>query len=194
MTNTTPHTNHILAAYMRSSDADRADGLAWYDNARTLASVLSPNDIARGAGVIAALSPMTSWPLNVKRATEVFDTGTTKGLTRNVDKAVRIYNGESPLSVLSGDKVRAFYLNIMGVHTVDAVTVDRHAIDVACGNVLSDTERAAAIRGKAGYGKVASMYVEAASVIGGGITPAQLQAVVWVYWRRNVAHAFHGDV
>lgn len=188
----TPHVDHILGAYMRSSIADREDGKNWYRNARVLAETLSPDDVSRGAGVIAALSPLQSWPLNVRNATAVFDTGTCKGLKRNVDKAERIYNGESPLSVLSGEKVRSFYLNIMGDDTVNAVTIDRHAIDVACGVVQSDTDRAAAIKGKAGYGKVAAMYVEAASIIG-GITPAQLQAIVWVYWRRNVVPNFHGD-
>lgn len=189
----TPHVNHILGAYMRSSTSDRFDGMAWYSNARVLAETLSPNNVSRGAGVIAALSPMTSWPLNVKRATEVFDTGTTKGLSKNVAKAERIFQGEDALDVLSGDKVRAFYLNIMGDHSVDAVTIDRHAIDVACGIVQSDADRAKAIRGKAGYRTVANMYVEAASIIG-DLSPAQLQAIVWVYWRRNVIPNFHGDV
>ena len=188
----TPHVDHILGAYMRSSIADREDGKNWYRNARVLAETLSPDDVSKGAGVIAALSPLQSWPLNVRNATSVFDTGTCKGLSRNVDKAERIYNGEAPLSVLSGEKVRSFYLNIMGDDTVNAVTIDRHAIDVACGVVQSDADRAAAIKGKAGYGKVAAMYVEAASIIG-GITPAQLQAIVWVYWRRNVVPNFHGD-
>lgn len=182
---------------MRSSATDRFDGMTWYSNARVLAETLSPNNVSRGAGVIAALSPMTSWPLNVKRATEVFDTGTTKGLSKNVAKAERIFNGEDALDVLSGDKVRAFYLNIMGDHSVDAVTIDRHAIDVACGIVQSDADRAKAIRGKAGYRTVANMYVEAARVIsfkGPVLSPAQLQAIVWVYWRRNVVPNFHGDV
>jgi hypothetical protein len=80
----------------------------------------------------------------------------------------------------------------MGDDSIDAVTIDRHAIDVACGVVQSDTDRALAIRGKAGYRKIADMYVEAASIIG-GITPAQLQAIVWVYWRRSVIANFHGD-
>lgn len=190
---TTPHIDHILGAYMRATADDREDGRNWYGEARMLASTLSPDDMHKGAGVIAALSPMMSWPLNVRRAIEVFDTGTTKGLTKNVAKAERIYNGESPLDVLSGDKVRSFYLNIIGDDSVEAVTVDRHAIDVACGMVQSDADRAKAIRGKAGYAKVAGMYVDAAAIIR-DITPAQLQAVVWVYWRRHVIPNFHGDV
>ena len=189
----TPHTNHILGAYMRASSSDILDGKAWYANARTLAETLSPGDVSKGAGVIAALSPLQSWPLNVRNATSVFDTGTCKGLKRNVEKAERIFNGEAPLSVLSGEKVRSFYLNIMGDDTINAVTIDRHAIDVACGIVQSDADRAIAIKGKAGYAKVAQMYVEAADIIG-DVTPSQLQAIVWVYWRRSVIANFHGDL
>jgi len=190
-TNTTPHTNHILAAYMRASEDDRAFGIAWYPAARALAENLLPEDVSTAAGVLAAMSPMTSWPENVKRATVAIMGGKVSHTGPNVDKVLRILSGEHPLDVLSGPKTRAFYLNIMGIDSDETVTVDRHAIDVACGNVLSDSDRAGAIRGKAGYGKVAGMYREAASVI--GITPCALQAVVWVYWRRNVAQAFHGD-
>ena len=190
--NVTPTVDNILSAYAAASDDDITYGMSWYDDARAIASSLSPNDVSRGAGVIAALSPMTSWPLNIRRASEVFTTGTTAGLKRNVDKAMRIYNGEDALSVLSGPKVRSFYLNIMGVDSVESVTVDRHAIDVACGRVLSDKDRAIAIRGKNGYATVARMYIDAAGIIG-NLTGAQLQAIVWVYWRRNHAQAFHGD-
>lgn len=188
---TTPSIDNILAAYNAASDDDITYGMSWYPSARAIAESLS-DDVSMGAGVIAALSPMTSWPLNVKRAGEVFATGTTTGLKRNVEKAERIYSGEAALDVLSGPKVRSFYLNIMGINSVESVTVDRHAIDVACGRVLSDKERAQAIRGKAGYATVAQMYLDAAAQI--GITGAELQAIVWVYWRRNVAAAFHGDV
>lgn len=188
---TTPSIENILKAYLSAAPADIQDGMSWYDSANTLACSLSPESPARGAGVIAALSPLTSWPLNVRRAHEVFNTGTTTGLKRNVDKAVRIFNGEPALDVLSGPKVRSFYLNIMGVNSLESVTVDRHAIDVACGMVMDDKQRAMAIRGKHGYSTVAGMYLDAAK--GLGITGAQLQAITWVYWRRNHATANHGD-
>jgi hypothetical protein len=187
----TPHTNHILAAYMRASDDDRAFGIAWYPAARELAESLLPTDVSTAAGVLAAMSPMTSWPENIKRAILAINGEHVKHTEPNAIKVLRILSGEAPLDVLSGPKTRAFYLNIMGIDSDETVTVDRHAIDVACGQVLSDSERAGAIRGKAGYGKVADMYREAASII--GVTPCALQAIVWVYWRRNVAQAFHGD-
>ena len=188
---TQPSMENIIKAYLSAAPNDIEDGMSWYDSANTLARTLSPEDTARGAGVIAALSPLTSWPLNVRRAHEVFNTGTTSGLKRNVSKAVRIFNGETPLDVLSGPKVRSFYLNIMGQDTLESVTVDRHAIDVAYGMVMDDKQRAMAIRGKAGYSKIAQLYLDAAQSL--NITGAQLQAITWVYWRRNHAVANHGD-
>jgi hypothetical protein len=184
--------DNILRAYVLASDSDISEGMAWYDDALGLAAELSPNDIARGAGVIAALSPLTSWPLNVRRAREVFATGTTSGMGNNVRKAERIFAGESPESVLSGPKVTSFFHNIMG--NDEMVTVDRHAIDVAYGRVMSDDERSKAVSGKR-YGILKDAYSHVANILSTEmekvITGAQLQAAVWVYWRANHAAAFH---
>lgn len=189
MTNT-PSTDNIRAAYNAASEQDIADGMAWYDSANALARSLTPEDHSKGAAIIAALSPLTAWPLNVKRATELVSTGETKGLKRNVAKAQAILAGGVPLDILGGDKVRSFYMNIMGINSAEAVTIDRHAIDAAVGRTLTDSERAA-LAGKRSYRAIAKMYVDVAADY--GITGAQLQAIVWVYWRRNRAQAFHGD-
>lgn len=186
--NNAPTTSNIIAAYVAASPADLHEGLSWYGRARALASELSPENPARAAGVIAAMSPLLSWPQNELRAREVFETGTTRGLSRNVSKAERIYNGEDPLNVLSGPKVLSFFHNIMGTGE-DAVTVDRHAIDAAVGRTLSNNERAALVSGKR-YKNLAVMYRDAASLI--GVKSSDMQAVVWVYWRRTHAQAFHG--
>jgi hypothetical protein len=193
------YADRILAAYVKSSDDDIADGMSWYPRALALATELDPTNVERAAGIIAALSPMTAWPLNVKRAREMYATGTTVGLSNSVKAATRIYNGEAVLDVLNGPKVRSFYLNIMGDDA--GVTVDRHAIDVAVGRVLSDSERAATVKrtkARDGYDILRNAYIHAAAILseemGRVVTGAQLQAVVWTYWRRNVAAAFHGDV
>lgn len=192
-TQNAPTVNNILAAYVRASDDDRSYGMTWYDSARTLAETLLPHDVETAAGVIAAMSPSTAWPENVKRATTAILGGKVAHMGPNVVKVLRILDGEAPLDVLGGPKVRSFYLNIMGINTAETVTVDRHAIDVACGIVQNDKERAIAIRGKKGYAAVADMYVESAGIIG-GMTGMQLQAIVWVYWRRSVIANFHGDL
>lgn len=186
--------DNILTAFVKASDSDISDGMSWYSEAFDIAKEFNSARPDLGAGIIAALSPMTSWPLNVRRAREVFETGTTAGLKNNVRKAERIYAGENPLDVLSGPKVTSFFHNIMGDGM--AVTVDRHAIDVAYGKVMSDTERNKAVSGKR-YGLIREAYNHAAGILtneGTAMTGPQLQAIVWVYWRRNVIRANHGDV
>lgn len=181
---------NILAAYRACSEDDIAHGMTWYESAMSVADSLTPWNSAIGAGIIAALSPMTSWPENIKKARMVVETGETYGLKANVAKARRILNGESPLDVLKGRKVRAFYLNIIGESSAETVTIDRHAIDIALGKVCTDAERSPYF-GVKGNRAMVSAYLSVAETL--GITGAQLQAIVWVYWRRNVIRAFHGD-
>lgn len=98
----------------------------WYRESRRVARKLSKKhgtSLATAAGVIAALSPRMRWNANVAGADAILggsDEG--PGFSSNVAKAVRIRNGEKPLAVLGGDKVRAFYRAIMG--DKDAAVVD----------------------------------------------------------------------
>jgi hypothetical protein len=164
------------------------DGMWWYKEALGVATTLTPANPSVGAGILAALSPMTSWPQNVKRATDVVTTGTCAALSKNVEKAQRILAGESPLDVLRGPKVVSFYTDIMGLEN-ESVTVDRHAIDIACGKPLSNSQRAPFQKGKA-YATLARFYREVAKEY--DVTPSQLQAITWVHWRKNHAVAYHG--
>jgi hypothetical protein len=192
-------TDNILRAYVLADDSDINDGIDWYGRALELAIELDPTNPRRAVGIIAVLSPMTSWPMNVRRAREVYATGTTSGLTNNVRKAERIFNGENPDDVVSGEKVTSFFHNILGDDA--RVTVDRHAIDCAYGKVQTDDERSKAVKStkaRDGYGIIRDAYKHVAQIIsnetGKVITGAQLQAIVWVYWRRNVIPNFYGDV
>lgn len=190
--------DNILSAYVKSSDNDISDGIEWYARALALATELDPTNVRRAVGIIAVLSPMTSWPENVKKARMVYATGTTYGMRNNVSKAERIFNGENPDDVVSGPKVSSFYHNILGDNA--RVTIDRHAIDVAYGKVQTDSERAQAVKttkARDGYGILRDAYNHVANIIseetGKIVTGAQMQAIVWVYWRRNVIAANHGD-
>ena len=179
-------TDNILIGYYSASTDDRQNGIAWFDRANSLATEIAGGNTAMGAGVLAALSPMTSWPENVKKARQIFETGTTYGLTRNVIKAQRIPLGAAALDVLGGRKVRTFYGNIM-LSNLDNVTVDRHAFDAAFNQPgLSDRIGI----NKSNFDAVESAYRDCARVV--GIHAAQLQAVVWVWWRNNRIANNHG--
>lgn len=188
-----------LTEIMRNVDEQSlTEGLTWYDRARAHAALLDPNDVSRAAGVIAALSPLNSWPQNLMLASQVYAGNRNIGYMGNGKrKAYRIFDGEAPLDVLGGNKVRSFYRNIIGDDSVFAVTIDRHAIDAACGRTLTDKQRSAHVKNDRLYWELAGMYERTAKIInaekGTDYSPSQIQAIVWVWWRRNRAQAFHGD-
>lgn len=175
------------------------------------------SEVRRAAAVIAVLSPMTSWKKNVKDATwlcEAYRSAIENprpgwdvrlngsvidnfpGIKKNGIKALRILMGEDPEDVVKGPKVRQFWQAIVDPTDPRAVVVDRHAFDVSVNRVLTDAVRGKLL-GKAGaYDNVADKYRRAAAIISGTwgspITPAELQAITWVWWRKNRAAANHG--
>lgn len=192
----TAHTRNITRVFRNADHKALLDGMDWYARANRLAHALDPDNPSRAAGVIASLSPLTSWPLNIRYATAVYSGETPRTLGNNVRAAMRIYSGENPADVLRGPKVRAFYFTIADPTNREAVTVDRHAIDIAHGKVLPNRGRERAI-GKREYAQIADMYHRAARILSReyerDIYAHQVQAVTWVAWRRNTAAAFHGD-
>lgn len=195
--------DNILAAWREATAEDLAQGLEWYNIAAELAASLATDSRyteRQCAGVIAALSPMMSWPANVTAARKLIEHHTASalvghphhgapasgfGLGLNVVKAWRILNGADPADVLTSPKVGAFFANIMG--DPDAVTVDRWAMRVA----LGDPNHPGTVRGKRQYADVANAYRDAASTA--GVTAREIQAAVWVWIRRTTARAQYSN-
>ena len=185
--------SNILDVFNRATDSEREEGASWYSAARTFAIGLSERyGIALDAacGVIAALSPQLSWSMNMRYADQICATGDAPVLGLSKSKALRILSGESVESVLacpvckrstrkhvcSGEKVRNFYRCIADP-SCDAVCIDRHAFDIASGEVTDDKSRKAL--DKVGvYQSVADAYRAAAVVL--GISAATVQAITWV--------------
>lgn len=192
----TPSTRNITKIFRQTTTDDRIDGLSWYATAREVAATLDPADPARGAAVLAVLSPRTSWPQNVKLAQDAYAGRKVGALGANVRKAQRILDGEDPADVVTGDKVRAFWLTIVDPSDPRAVVVDRHAFDVACDEVTDDATRGRYLGRVGKYAELADLYRRAAKIIsketGQSWTPAAVQATTWVYWRRERAAANHG--
>lgn len=192
----TPSTRNITKIFRQTSTDDRIEGLGWYATAREVAAQLDPADPARGAAVLAVLSPRTSWPQNVKLAQDAYAGRKVGALGANVRKAARILDGEDPADVVTGDKVRAFWLTIVDPSDPRAVVVDRHAFDVACDQVTDDATRGRYLGRVGKYAELADLYRRAAKIIsketGQSWTPAAVQATTWVYWRRERAAANHG--
>lgn len=179
-------TVHIIATLMEATDVEINAGSYWYTDAHELAWTLAgEGGVEMAAGVIAALSPRTPWGRNKELAVRAFADGHASGtLGVSVRAADRILAGEDPLTVLKGDKVRNFYLSIMG--GTNSVTVDRHALEVYLGKRFLDAERPPV--GKRLYREVSEAYVIAADdweARKHGLTPVQVQAITWLVWRRK---------
>lgn len=190
-----PNVQNILNVYNRADAETLRDGLAWYLDAHNTARTMGAKDaryLPRNAGIIAALSPLNGWNNNKRKAMQVIanrgrivigpDGSNGIGLSKNVEKAVAIYNGADPRIVLRGLKVRAFFETILDP-TGDVIPViDRHAFDIAVGEKTNDVRRGILSR-KGVYHEFANAYRTAAK--SAGIGSAQMQAVTWVQWRRE---------
>lgn len=182
----TNYVENILHVYLMATDSEVSEGMVWYNDAHTLALELSPDDVWKGAGVIAAFSPMQQWSVNVRSARKAFEFGTALGHTPNLHTkamcniAERILQGEHTLDVLKGDKTRAFATAIADPTGNGMATIDRHAHDIAMGRVYTDTERKI---GKVVFRTLSNAYSEAATLA--GIGTAQMQAATWVAWRNR---------
>lgn len=188
-----PSVANVLAVYNGASADNIRFGLQWYFVAHHFCRIAGggrARHLSRNAGIVAALSPMNHWENNKRKAAElisrrgVIEFGPNGsngiGLSKNVAKAIAIYNGTDPLDVLGGLKVRAFYQTILDPTADIDPVIDRHAFDIAVGERTSDKRRGILSR-KGVYHEFAIAYREAAKVA--GIGSAQMQAITWVAWR-----------
>jgi len=171
-----------------AADEQWSKGTFWYASAHSFACQLADEHdvtVECAAGVIAALSPRLPWDQNVAAARQLFATGDAPVLGSSKAKALRIRAGESPVDVLGGDKVIAFYRCVLFPANDTYVCVDRHAVDAALGAKGTDASRKRILERKGGYEIVADAYRRAAERF--GVAPAQAQAIVWVCWREQHA-------
>jgi hypothetical protein len=200
---TRANTRHIAAMLAMASQTDLADGIEWYDRAKRLSLRLSHEygcTFEQAVGVIAALSPNNRWTRNCTDAEAMIQAWAigvnpesvrvcTYGAMRS--KAAQILALASPdretiAKILNGRKITAFFLSIAGVH--DAVCVDGHAYAVWIGQRITTTNTPSL--GVKLYADIARAYVlvakRSAALCGESLTPAQVQAVTWVTYRRLI--------
>lgn len=172
------YVQNIITRYAQANTEQKIAGERWYTTANQLAYMISNGNIVQGAGVLAALSANKSWTENVKIATDAFRSGKpSKHVKDALTKATRILHGEDPETVLPmHSKTGNFYLCILDPQHPTAVCVDRHAHDVAVGEVYGNDDRGLSSKGR--YNLIADAYREAARRL--GTNPATVQAVTWV--------------
>lgn len=181
--------DNILRVYDEANDksdwyqdahdfANKQAGKYVYDGGRT--NSLSEAR-AKVCGIIAALSPLKSWQENKNITISFLRDGKGKHTKLFKDKAQAILDSNGDVdeiaTILNGNKITSFFLNILNPQTSQAVTVDRHAISVALNkNVTGDYSMTVNQ-----YEFFQNCYRTAASKR--GIRPLQMQAVTWVQWR-----------
>ena len=171
----------LLAHYEDAEGSTLDDGAEWYALARREARRLSRAydvTLRQAAGIIAALSPQVQWRVNLRLAEQVCRDGDVDGacLKASADKAWRIRNGEAPLAVLGGPKVRAFYRALMG--DPEAAVLDTwmfQALDWPDGGTRSGRQ----------YERAEGALREAARLV--SLPVSELQAIVWCHVR-GAAH------
>lgn len=178
---------NIVDCYRSADSRSLTEGRTWYADAAGIAASLDPIAPTRAAGVIAALSPQTSWAYNVRLARQAYALGQASGHTRLFCSRANaiIRDGCAPLSILGGPKVRAFYALIADPEDGYTVCVDRHAVAVALGRTLTQRERKILERAGA-YDHVADAFRKAAAEL--GELPHVVQAVTWCAWRRRFSY------
>lgn len=177
--------NNVVRAWREATPEQREAGRSWYWRAHELAGDLAHGDTQMGAGVIAALSANKSWRENVKIATRAFEQGRATGHVRTqCAKADAIMDGVDPVAVLPmGRKTGHFYRCIADPANAWAVCIDRHAHDIAVGEIYGDRERGLSAGGR--YNALCDVYRAAARQL--GELPQVVQAGTWVSHTAKIA-------
>lgn len=178
---------NILRTYHAATADEIRDGMTWYRAANEEADRLATENnltVRQTSAIIAALSPGLRWERNVEAAERVILGESLDGLGvrwyDGVRKAKRILRGHNPDVVLRGNKVRAFNSCIADPSMTMAVCVDGHAYAIWCGKRIN-LEDVPTMNNRL-YHRIAGDYVRVAIDL--AIRPCQLQAIVWVCWRR----------
>jgi hypothetical protein len=198
------NTRHISGMLQLASQGDILEGLNWYQRAYDLAlrfiHAYDGLTMGQAVGVIAALSPNNKWERNCIDAEAMIKTWHIQGdynsvkvctFGKNKQKAIEILSLESVdteaiASILSGQKVVAFYRSIMG--DKNAVCVDGHAYAIFIGERIPTT-KTPSITPKLfetiqrAYQLVSKRSVDLCGV---ELSPTQVQAVTWVTYRRLI--------
>lgn len=184
-------TETILEWYALASPDEIIRGSSWYDHAHQYALALAEKhdtNLAIAAGVISALSPGTTWERNLLDASAVFtmgDDATVSSYGRNKRKALALINGDlAPDNAFStaGYKTLQFWRNICAPDVAGPVTIDRHCTRAALGSDLHPSEAIKWSKHPRKYERIQLAYQLASDDI--GLLPHQLQAIVWLVFRR----------
>jgi len=182
--------NNIKRVYDLSDIKDKE----WYLKAHKFAIKISTNiDKQRlnkeqrlniAIGLIASLSPLKRWNCNKTLALQA-SKGNIKGHAKQfLNKATLIYNSNGSenqiKSILNGNKITAFYENIKYYKNNNTITIDRHALSIAVGCWINESEYNCITDKQYSFFKDCYLYTSKELAI----TGLELQAITWVTFRK----------
>jgi hypothetical protein len=190
------YVQNIVNAYIAAAKEQKERGRLWYRTAHDLASVVGQGDVRRGAGLIAALSPMKQWKVNVKLARDASG-GNIHGHTGvTLAKVRQIMGGVDPEDVLPDEsKTWNFFRAILDPDDPDVVVIDRHAHDVAVGIPRGGPDNGRGLGSKQRYAIFALAYRLATRELvkrGFKVIPNTVQATTWI-WQQERENVSPGD-
>jgi hypothetical protein len=171
--------NNICKVYNDAPDKD----FNWYADANLFASQLADKHGCtwmQAAGIVAALSPQKSWDENKKLANDFLQTGKaghTGTMIAKCKSILQVNDMESICEILNGPKITSFFINIHFPDQRQVVTIDRHAQDIAFGQVLDVSRSMTPLQ----YQFFINCYLIAGQRL--NVPGYQVQAVTWVHWR-----------
>jgi len=176
-----------MCALSQASPSDYQQGLTWYLEAHCFARELGKRHnihLHKAAGIIAVLSPSITWEQNRKAAEAlcVDQSATVGAYGANVRKALALLNDAPVNRIVSGPKVRAFWLLIVNPLNSKLVCVDRHAVRIATGRKLDLNDCNVALSRVGSYDRVANCYRRVAKTV--NLLPHQVQAITWCAYRK----------
>ena len=189
---------NIVAMYnVATASTMVPDGAMWYHEAHVEATTLFPDDVVRGAALLAALSPRNKWARNVVDAAAMATAFRVGGAAAAMEvkvctfpamkaKAIVVLSlppGSTEAAyaaILRGRKVTSF-MRCIARRTPLEVCVDGHAVAIAEGHRIPLAKTPSL--GAAKYAAYQAAYVEAGRQL--GVQPCTAQAVTWVQYRKE---------
>lgn len=182
--------NNIMRYVKESTLLEQSNGMAWYRQANKLCmelALLYDRPVINIAGVVAALSPQTSWELNQVYASRFLEDGVNAkaNTTANKRKALACLHAtsvEQITEILNGNKTKAFFLNIAFPYRDSIATIDRHAVAIC----LQRPDKVAALPPVQLTDNQYQFFEECYSDVADqlGIAALEVQAITWVTYRR----------
>lgn len=121
----------IESVLNQSSPKHYKEGKEWYPNGHEYCKSLSKEfnvDIDKVCGIVSALSPMKSWPVNMRIARDFLKGKRNVHTKSQMTKAQGILDGKDIELCLGGLKTVNFYRNLLDPPDPDYVTIDRHML------------------------------------------------------------------